>query len=82
MREIHGVQHRGWIKVQIVLEAETRKPVAFEITDERITDQKMVGSLLKDVKPKDALMDAAYDFKSFSPIVSSSKELSDLIGYR
>ena len=42
----------------------------------------MVGSLLKDVKPKDALMDAAYDFKSFSPIVSSSKELSDLIGYR
>jgi transposase len=61
MREKHGVEHRGWIKVHIAVDVETRKPVAFEITDERITDQKMVGPLLKDVKLKDALMDAAYD---------------------
>ena len=61
MREIHGVQHKGWIKVHIAVDVETRKPVAFEITDERITDQKMVGPLVKDVKLNDALMDAAYD---------------------
>jgi hypothetical protein len=36
MREIHGVQHKGWIKVHIALDVETRKPVAFETTDDRI----------------------------------------------
>jgi hypothetical protein len=29
MREIHGVKHRGWIKVHIAIDVETRKPVAF-----------------------------------------------------
>jgi hypothetical protein len=61
MREKHGVERRGWIKVHIAVDVETRKPVAFEITDERITDQKMVGPLLEDVNLEDALMDAAYD---------------------
>lgn len=61
IREKHGVKHKGWIKIHIAVDVETRKPVAFEITDERIPDQKMVGSLLKDVRLKDALMDAAYD---------------------
>jgi hypothetical protein len=61
MREKYGVERRGWIKVHIAVDVETRKPVAFEITDERITDQKMVGPLLEDVNLEDALMDAAYD---------------------
>ncbi len=61
MREKHGVEHRGRIKVHIAVDVETKKPVAFEITDERITDQKMVGALFKDVNLDDALMDGAYD---------------------
>ena len=69
MREKYGVQHRGWIKVHIAVDVETRKPVAFEITDERITDQKMVEPLLKDVKLKDALMDAAYDKENVHKIL-------------
>lgn len=34
MGERHGVERRGWIKVHIAVDVETRKPVAFEITDE------------------------------------------------
>ena len=61
MREKHGVERKGWIKVHIAADIETRRPVTFEITDERVTDQEMVKSLLKDIKLKDALMDGAYD---------------------
>jgi hypothetical protein len=61
MREKHGVERKGWIKVHIAVDVETRRPVTFEITDERITDQEMVKPLLKDIKLKDSLMDGAYD---------------------
>lgn len=61
MREKHGVERRGWIKVHVAVDVETRRPITFEITDERITDQEMVKPLLNNVKLKDSLMDGAYD---------------------
>jgi hypothetical protein len=61
MRERHGVERKGWIKAHVAVDVETRRPITFEITDERITDQEMVKPLLKDIKLKDALMDGAYD---------------------
>jgi hypothetical protein len=61
MREKHGVEQKGWIKVHVAVDVETRKPITFEITDERTTDHEMVKPLLKDVKLKDSLMDGAYD---------------------
>ena len=33
MREKHGVERKGWIKVHIVVDVETRRPITFEITD-------------------------------------------------
>jgi hypothetical protein len=47
--------------VRIAVNVETRRPITFGITDELITDQEMVKPLLKDIRPKDALMDGAYD---------------------
>lgn len=38
MREKHGVERKGWIKVHIAVDVETRRPITFEITDERVTD--------------------------------------------
>jgi hypothetical protein len=61
MREKHGIERKGWIKVHIAVDVETRRPITFEITDERVTDQEMVKPLLKDVKLRDSLMDGAYD---------------------
>ncbi len=61
LREKHGVERKGWIKVHIAVDVETRRPITFEITDERTTDQEMVKPLLQDVKLKDSLMDGAYD---------------------
>lgn len=61
IRQRHNVEHKGWIKIHIAVDVETKKPVAFEITDERTSDQKMARPLLKNMKMDDALMDAAYD---------------------
>jgi hypothetical protein len=61
MREKHGVERRGWIKVHIAVDVKTRKPVTFEITDERTTDHEMAKPLLEKIKLEDALMDGAYD---------------------
>jgi hypothetical protein len=61
MREKHGVERKGWIKVHIAVDVKTRRPITFEITDERVIDQEMVKPLLKDVKLEDSLMDGAYD---------------------
>jgi hypothetical protein len=61
MREKHGVERRGWIKVHVVVDVETRKPITFEITDERTADHEMARPLLEDINLEDALMDGAYD---------------------
>jgi len=61
MREKHGFERRGWIKVHITVDVNTRKPVTFEITDERTTDHEMAKSLLEKLNLEDALMDGAYD---------------------
>jgi Transposase DDE domain len=61
MREKHGIERKGWIKVHVAVDVETRRPITFEITDERITDQDMVKPMLTDIKLKDSLMDGAYD---------------------
>jgi len=61
MREKHNVKRRGWIKVHLAVDTWTKRPVAFEITDERVSDHKMVKPLLSDIKLRDALMDAGYD---------------------
>jgi len=61
MREKHGAERKCWIKVHVAVDVETRRPITFEITDERTSDQVMVKPLLDKVKVKDALMDGAYD---------------------
>jgi Transposase DDE domain len=61
MREKHGIERKGWIKVHVAVDVETRRPITFEITDERTADQDMVKPLLTDIKLMDSLMDGAYD---------------------
>ena len=63
MKEKHGVERRGWIKVQVhvVVDINTRKPITFEITDEKIADHEMAKPLLENISLEDALMDGAYD---------------------
>ena len=61
MGEKHGVERKGWIKVHVAVDVETRRPITFEITDERITDQDMVKPLLTDISPRIQLIDRAGD---------------------
>jgi hypothetical protein len=61
MREKHGKQRRGWLKVHIAVDVESKRLVSIEITDEKVVDEEMFRPLLKDVDIKDALGDGAYD---------------------
>ena len=61
MREKHGVERRGWIKVHVVVDVKTRKPITFAITDEKTADHEMAKPLLENINMEDALMDGAYD---------------------
>ena len=54
-------ERRGWIKVHIAVDVETKELLAIEVTDERITDHEMLEPLLEDINIKDALLDCAYD---------------------
>ena len=54
-------ERRGWIKVHIAVDVETKELLAIEVTDERITDHEMLEPLLEDINIKDALLDRAYD---------------------
>lgn len=56
-----GKEIKGWIKVHIAVDVETKELVSIEVTDEKVGDCKMLEPLLKDVKIKDALLDGAYD---------------------
>lgn len=46
MREKWKIR-RGWIKVHVVVEVNTRKLLALEVTDERIGDGKMLKPLIE-----------------------------------
>ncbi len=60
MRGTHGVGRGGWIKVHIAVDVKTRKPVTFEITDERTTYHEMAKPLLEKLNIEDSLMNGAY----------------------
>ncbi len=58
-----GCKRRGWVKVHITVDVETKELLAIEITDERTTDHEMLEPLLRDINLKDVLGDGAYDTK-------------------
>ena len=41
---------KGWIKVHIAVDIKTKKLLALEVTDERVSDGKMLKSLVEQVK--------------------------------
>ena len=61
--------HRGWIKVHIAVDVQTKKLLALEITDERTGDGQLLPSLVKQSQDqctgdvKRVLGDGAYDSK-------------------
>lgn len=67
MREVWRV-HRGWIKVHIAVNVETKEIIGIEVTDERVGDSRMFGSLIDQSKQNlrgrkivQADADGAYD---------------------
>jgi hypothetical protein len=63
MREKHGKQRRGWLKVHVAVDVESKRLLSIEITEENISDSEVLRPLLKDVPFEDALADGAYDTK-------------------
>jgi hypothetical protein len=63
MREKHGKVRRGWLKVHIAVDVESKKLLSIEVTNETTGDSEVLRPLLKDLNIKDGLMDGAYDTK-------------------
>ena len=61
MREKHGTQRRGWLKVHVAVDAESKRLLSLEVTEENTSDSKVLRPLLKYVNFEDALADGAYD---------------------
>jgi hypothetical protein len=61
MREKHGKQRRGWLKVHVAVDVESKKLLSLDVTEEDISDSEVLRPLLKDVNIEEGLMDGAYD---------------------
>ncbi len=61
IRMKHNTKRKGWIKVHVAVDVESKKLVTLEITDERISDKEMAKPLLDGVNLEDVLGDGAYD---------------------
>ena len=60
MREKHGTQRRGWLKVHVAADAESKRLLSLEVTEGNTSDSKVLRPLLKYVNFEDALADGAY----------------------
>ena len=61
MREKHGRVRRGWLKVHVAVDVESKKLLSIEVTEEKVADSEVLRPLLKDVNIEDGLMDGAFD---------------------
>jgi len=61
MREKHGKQRRGWLKVHVAVDVESKQLLSIEVTEEKTADSAVLRPLLKDVNIKEGLMDGAFD---------------------
>jgi len=87
MREKWRV-HRGWIKVHIAVDVNTKEVLAIEVTDETITDHEKFNELIEgtegnvgNAKIKRVLGDGAYDTKDAFNILEK-KEIKSAIKTR
>ena len=61
MREKHGKQRRGWLKVHVAVDVESKRLLSMEVTEEDTSDSEVLRPLLEDVNIEEGLMDGAYD---------------------
>lgn len=61
IRVKHNIGRRGWIKVHLAVDVDSKNLVSLEVTDERISDNEMARPLLEDLNLEDVLGDGAYD---------------------
>jgi len=61
MREKHGKKRRGWLKVHVAVDVESKRLLSLEVTEEDTSDSEVLRPLLKDVNIKEGVMDGAYD---------------------
>ena len=71
MREKHGKLRRGWLKVHVAVDVESKRLLSLEVTEEDTSDSEVLRPLLKDVNIKEGLMDGAYDTNDAFEFVKS-----------
>ncbi|KXB00322.1 hypothetical protein AKJ42_01160, partial [candidate division MSBL1 archaeon SCGC-AAA261C02] len=61
MRKTHQGERRGWIKVHVAVDVESKELLSIEVTDEKTGDSEVFEDLVEDLDPEDCLGDGGYD---------------------
>ncbi|KXB07259.1 hypothetical protein AKJ54_00470 [candidate division MSBL1 archaeon SCGC-AAA382K21] len=61
LRKDHKGKRRGWIKVHVAVDAEGKKLLSIEVTDEKTGDSEVFEELIENLNLEDCLADGAYD---------------------
>lgn len=69
MRKTHRGERRGWIKVHIAVDAESKELLSIEVTDEKTGDSEVFEPLVEDLNLEECLGDGGYDDKEVFEIL-------------
>ncbi|KXA93275.1 hypothetical protein AKJ64_01040 [candidate division MSBL1 archaeon SCGC-AAA259E17] len=61
LRKYHEGKRRGWIKVHVAVDVESKELLSIEVTDEKTGDSEVFEELVEDLDLEDCLADGAYD---------------------
>ena len=80
MHEKHGTQRRGWLKVHVAVDVESKRLLSLEVTEENTSYSEVLRPLLKDVNFEDALEDGIYGTNNVFKFMKSND--SDCLGIK
>lgn len=69
LRKYHKGKRRGWIKVHIAVDVESKNLLSLEVTDEKTGDSEVFEELVGDLDLEDCLADGAYDSEEIFKIL-------------
>ena len=72
MREKHGTQRGGWLKVHVAVDVKSKRLFPLEVTEENTSDSEVLRPLLKNVNFEDVLANGAYDTNDAFEFMKSS----------
>ncbi|KXB08526.1 hypothetical protein AKJ56_01050 [candidate division MSBL1 archaeon SCGC-AAA382N08] len=69
LRKYHKKERRGWIKVHVAVDVESKELLSIEVTDEKTGDSEVFEDLVEDLDLENCIADGAYDSEEIFEIL-------------